>query len=324
MSTPQSIEIIEEVLSKEGYKFDTLELAERRFVQIKKDGRVLLTADYAYPLLPFATSSARLISKHKDMAYEFVESNGIATPKTVTVTRDGNLQPAIQLLKEAGSVIVKPKQGSGSKGLHLDIIDEDQLSLAVQDSLRSASAVLVQQQLFGEEVRFTVIGGKVQGVLLRQKPYIVGDGMATVTQLIAEENRRRKEITDTLVSYPQLDETLVSPTLFNSVKVLAAGERLELNKSTMIRGGASIFNITDEIHPGYKELAEKAASFGNGFIVVDMMIQDEKAAPRPDNYGFIEFNLVPALSLFYSCRDGNHIPLVEEYLKPMLIKAMGA
>jgi D-alanine-D-alanine ligase-like ATP-grasp enzyme len=322
MASPQSIEIINKFLFEKGYGHEEITLAGKRFIQIKKDGQVLWTADYTDPLYPFITSSARLISKHKDMAYDFVQMNGITIPKTAAVQSSEYLEPALSILEEFGSVIVKPKQGSGSKGLYLNIKDEDHLRQAIEASLKFYKTVLVQQQLLGEEVRFAVANGKVQGVLLRQKPYVTGDGVSTVADLIEEENRKRLTITDTLVPYPQLDETLVDSSLLYSDKVLTKGERQELNKNTMIRGGASMFNITNEIHPGYKKLAEKAAAFGGGFIVVDMMIQDEKAPPTPDNYGFIEFNLVPALSLFYSCRDGKHLSIVEDYLGPMIMKAM--
>ncbi len=322
MSAPQSITIIGNVLSRQGYEVGELELAGKRFAQISKEGRPLLTVGYEYPLYPFATSSARLISKHKDMAYEFVRKNGVMVPETVVV-RGSALSEATELLEKCGRVIVKPKKGLGSEGLHLDITTPDQLGQAVADAGQGGADVLVQRQFYGEEVRFAVIDGRVRAALLRQTPRVVGDGTSTLAQLIRKENDRRREVNDTLVPYPQLDASLVSRQLLESNEVIPRGEVRELNKSTMIRGGASIYNILSEVDPGYASVAERACEgLGKGFIVADIMIADYTAPPSDDTYVFIEFNLAPAVSLFYSCRDGKQVEIVEEYLAPMLIKAM--
>ena len=322
MSAPQSITIIEDVLSRQGYEFKALELAGKWFMQIAQGGQPLLIMGYAYPLYPFATSSARLIAKHKDIAYEFVRSNGVAVPETVVV-KDADLRAATELLQKSRSVIVKPQGGLGSKGLSLDVTGIDELQQAVATARQYDADVLVQRQFYGEEVRFTVIKGKVRAALLRQKPHVKGDGVSTLAQLIQKENEARRNISSTLVPYPQLDAALVDLKVLESDEVVPGGEIRELNKNTMIRGGASVYDIMDEIDPGYIALAEKACQgMGSGLVVADIMIADYTVPPASDNYVFIEFNLAPALSLFYSCRDGKHVEVVEKYLAPMLIEVM--
>lgn len=324
MSAPLSIEIIKNVLLERGYECDSIRLADKKgFMRVKKDGRTLLTIARGYPLYPFATSSAYLIAANKHFSYEFVRPKGVAVPHTVVIEGDGQegWTQASDLLERSGSVVVKPLDAAGSEGLTRDVTTPEALTAAVAKARRDSSAALVQRQFFGEEFRFVVVDGKVVAALMRQKPRVVGDGKATLSELIKRENDARKRITDTLVSYPQLDG-LVDPALLESKEIVAEGETYELSKSTMIKGGASVLNFTGQVHADYVAIAERAAEdFGRGFIVVDMMIQDWQAPATNDNYVFIEFNLAPALALFYSCRDGNHVRVAEEYLVPMLIEA---
>jgi D-alanine-D-alanine ligase-like ATP-grasp enzyme len=322
----QTIEIIEDVLSKKGYVFHSLSLGsnQRSYTQIcHKDGTPLLTVSSDNPLYPFAASSARLIAKDKMTSYDFVSRNEVMTPQTLVFTAGDPIETAMQFLSRHETVIVKPMRGADSRGLTLDVTTPEMLEAAIQKATEKRNPVLIQRQFYGEEVRFAVINGKVKAVILREKPKVIGDGISTVRQLIAAENEARRALDGMLVPYPQLDESIIDPSILENDTVIATGEVCELNKSTMIKGGASIYDIFETIDKAYIEAAERAAKgIGKGFIVVDMMLEDYAAALTNDNYVFIEFNMAPTLSLFYSCRDGSHVPIVEEYLGPMIERAM--
>jgi cyanophycin synthetase len=322
----ESIEILEDILTKKGYIFHELTLGDTRklYTQIcGKDGTPLLTLASDNPLYPFATSSARLITKNKLASHDFVVHNGIAIPQSIVVGQEDSYEAAFNLLKTYKTVIVKPAKESGAHGLTLDITTQDGLQIAVRKALAFGSVAIVQRQFFGEEVRFVIVDGMAVVALLRETPKVIGDGVSTIAELIDEENKKRASLTDTLIVYPMLDATRIPRAFIESGEVLAKGWVCELNKSTMIKGGASIFNIFDRIDESYLKKAERASlGLGRGFVVVDMMVQDIKQPVNEENYVFIEFNLAPALSLFYSCRDGSHFPIVEEYLGPMLEKCM--
>lgn len=318
----RSIDILQRVMAERGYDFTTLNLPNSpfKFTQIHdKDGRPALILTTDNPLYPFPTSSARLISRDKMIAYDFVAHNNVAVPRSVIVGVDETLTQALELLKESNEVIVKPVKGAGGHGLTLDVTSRERLEEAIGRVHRDGVSAVVQQQFFGEEVRFAVVDGKVKAALLRQKPRVVGDGKLSVRQLIEHENEARRNIVDTMVPYPQLDQSIIGQDALMDDTVLMQGEVRELSKSTMVRGGASVYNVTDSIDESYVRAAEQAVEgLGDGFVVVDMMIQDYTQPQLQDGYVFIEFNLAPALSLFYSCRDGNHIQFAEDYLGPML------
>jgi D-alanine-D-alanine ligase-like ATP-grasp enzyme len=183
--------------------------------------------------------------------------------------------------------------------------------------------VVVQEQVCGDEIRFAVIDGVVKAAILRQTARVVGDGKLTLRALIDAENQSRQIVTDTAVAYPMLDATLIRTGDLDLASVPDHGVVVELAKGTMIRSGASMYNVMDDIHSTYIDMVNDFASkLGRGFVVADMMLQDYTQPMNDDNYAFIEFNITPALQLFYSCRDGKHFRIGEQYLAPMIDKVM--
>jgi len=323
-STTPSFQLLINYLETHGYQVKSLDIDDifNGYVTISSlttDGRLLLNSKS--PTYPFATTSARRVFKNKAMAYAYIGSFNVATPSTMVV--ESYSSDLDSFLDTHGLVIVKPNSGQGGKGLTLKIKSHEQLKAAVENALTFSDKVLVQRQFIGEEVRFTTFNGKVKSALLRQKPNVVGNGTSTVAQLIEDENEARRQLTFSAVQYPMLDENLISSDLLHSQAVPADGERVELGLGTMIRNGASMYEIIDSIDQSYIEIVEKISeTFGHGIIAIDMMIGDVSTVATQDNYIFLEMNNDPALVLYYSCRNGNQFDVVSEYLGPMLITAI--
>jgi cyanophycin synthetase len=322
-----TMDLLQKSLEARGYSSRTLILgaSKKSFTQFSspKTSR-LLTLSTDSPLYPFATSSARLIANFKEFSYDLAQSIGVSIPESAVIEHDdAKFTKAKELLEKHAVVIVKPNSSSVSNGLTLNIDSPDQLQEAIAFARQYSDRVLVQRQVKGEEIRFAVADGKVRGAILRQTPGVTGNGRDTLAQLIDEENKARAAISDTAVPYLAIDDTLLKLDAFDMHSVPADGERVELGKGTMIRTGASIYNVLDEVHPSYIEIVEKLADqIGNGFAAVDVMLEDYTQPATDSNYAFIEFNLTPAIQLFYSCRDGKHFDVAGEYLAPMIDKIL--
>jgi D-alanine-D-alanine ligase-like ATP-grasp enzyme len=215
-------------------------------------------------------------------------------------------------------LVVKPHNASLSWGVMLNVVNEQQLRDAIEAALAFSPGVLVQEQVEGEELRFTVVDGVVKAALLREMSRLVGDGESTAKQLLERENEARAELTMPYLTYPQLSPALIHEAGREESDVLDTDEVLQLGRGTMIRTGASIYNVLTQVHSSYLETARKLAdSLGARFIVVDMMIHDYTQPQSVGNYAFIEFNTAPVLKMFYSCRDGNHYDILGD-LVPMI------
>lgn len=322
-----TMDILKASLEARGYSSRALLLgvSQKSFTQFRSEGSPrLLTLSTDSPLYPFSSSSARLIANFKNLAYDLASSVGVPIPDSVTIALDDNkFEAADALLFACGLVVVKPNSSSVSNGLTLGIDSVKQLHDAITFARGFSDEVLVQRQVTGDEIRFAVIDGNVRAAILRQTPGVDGDGISTLAELIVKENELRRAIVDTAVVYPAIDSILVNLESFDVSTIPAMGERVELGKGTMIRLGASIYDVMDTVDPSYIAIAKKlAGQLGHGFVVVDMMIHDYTQSADPKNYVFIEYNLTPALQLFYSCRDGNHFDVAGKYLAPMIDKLL--
>lgn len=316
----ESIDILKMKMEPLGFVFDELELGTpaRSYTRVTSKKGNSLVISTSSPLYPFATASARTVYKDKMKLYDLAAMLDLRIPQTLAIGSNEatNKKEEIEdFLNAYPTLIVKPSSSYGSKGITRDIQTFTELEDAIALAGFESDTTLIQQQFIGEEIRFAVIGGKARVAVLRQKAAVVGDGRTPLRELLAIENKSRSDITDTMVQYPLLDGTLIDEEFLESDHVVANGERVELSKSTMIRDGASMYDVTAAIHGDYVAAVERLASqFGPGFIAVDIMVSDYTAASDSANYVILEVNTNPALSLFYSCRDGAHSPIVEKYL----------
>ncbi|MBC7868614.1 hypothetical protein H7X69_00330 [Candidatus Saccharibacteria bacterium] len=308
-----SYKLLRREFEKIGYNVSEEFIKDRCFVTfISPTGRKWKTSvsQIAYP---FNSQRIKNVSINKEIAYEFAQKSGVSIPFTYHISETNEITPKeiADLLGRYGKLIVKPADSSLSRGLTLNIQSPDRLLAAIVCARAISSTVLIQEQVEGEEIRFVVINGKVAAALLRRTPRIVGDGVSTVAELINKENDERKPLNFEYITYPLLSKIIIEPSLMADDTLLPSGEVLELSRATMIRNGASVYNVLDQVHPSYIESIEKlVAQLGAKFIVVDIFFKDFTSHQQDHNYWFIEFNTSPVLKLFYGCRDGKMFDIV--------------
>lgn len=303
-----SIKLVSQKLVKRGYNHEEYNLCGKSYWKFSGPKEQRWITNDAIISYPFPTSSAARISKNKDLAYELARKLHISVPFTLEVdTKKKSSIDAEALLEKYSKLIVKPYDATLSRGLTLDISTPDELEDAINIASKHSSKVLVQEQVFGEEIRFAVIDGRVEAALLRRTPRVTGDGLSTVKQLIEIENEKRAELEMPYLKYPLLDERIIDKSFLSDLRVLSKGEILELGRGSMIATGASVYNILEDIHPSYLGIVRKLGnSIGKGFVVVDVIVADYKQPSSDNNYWFLEFNMSPMLKMFYSCRDNRH------------------
>ncbi len=322
----RSIDLLIPYLKNYGYTVRTFRVGEpikQNFVQFTAPSgkHLLLSEDQLF--YPFATSSAKQLLGDKTMTNDFVEQLGIPVPKAFVIHKkdigDSLRRESLDFLHLYAPLVVKPFRSFGSRGLTINVNDKGTLLKALHLATKVKPLAIVQQQAFGEEYRFIVINGKIAGVLLRQKPCLIGDGRLNVRELLAKENESRLAIKNVAVAYPKLVKKHIKNLQHTYEYVPAIGERVELSHATMIRDGASVYSVKEAIDPSYGMAAEHIASeLGDGMVCLDFIIQDASKPASSTNYIFLEANLVPSLHMCYSCRDGKHLKIVEDYLGPLL------
>jgi len=308
-----SYKLLRNEFENRGYSASEEIINDRRIVTFTSpSGRTWKTSASRLSY-PFNSRRIRDVSVNKELAYEFAQKQSFSTPYTyyVSETNEVTSSEIDNMLDRYRKLIVKPADSSLSRGLTLNIQSSDGLRKAILHARTISPTILIQEQVEGEEIRFVVINGKVAAALLRRTPRVVGDGILTVAELIRKENVEREALDIAYLTYPLLSETIIEPSLMTNDNVLALGAALELNRATMIKNGASIYDVIDQVHPSYIASIEKfVAQLDAKFIVVDIFFKDFTSQQQTDNYWFIEFNTSPVLKLFYGCRDGKMFDIV--------------
>lgn len=303
MDAVASNQLVSKYLQKHGFSVREFKL-DKTYLEFTAPNNWLWVTPKFFLSYPFVSATADRIAQNKRLSYEFAATMGVATPRTLVMPEAASgLQ---KFLSTYAPVVVKPLSSFGSHGLGLDISSYDEARQAIKAAQKYSSDVLVQQQFTGEEVRFTVIRGRVASCLMRENPQVIGDGESTVAELIQHENLDRAMLKNNkLVPYPLLDDSLLPKELLTNRSVPKQGEVVKLGKTTLPNGGASIRGVTDSIHASYKDIAARLGrSLNAEFAVVDMMIADYTMPATDTNYIFLEFSLSPSLRLYYDVRGG--------------------
>lgn len=319
----ENVELLKSHLAPLGYTSRMFKLEDEYFTQFTSPNGNIWMINNDKVHYPFSSVGARLIAKSKIWSNELVKQIGTNLPVTYKVSKATNPDVLKKILDEQATVIVKPFDSTLSRGLTTDINELNALSTAIDYALEFSDVALVQEQVYGDDIRFIVVNGSVKAVLLRQTPRVIGDGVTTVAELIKKENEVRSGIEIPFGQhYRILTEEYIPEEFLISDLIPSAGEIIELSREVLVRKGASIYNITTEIHQSYIDEIERAAAYlGKGYLAVDVFVQNYRVENDGTNYWFLEFNSSPSLALPYCVRDGNHYRVLDDLI-PMIDQAL--
>ncbi|URN85616.1 bifunctional glutamate--cysteine ligase GshA/glutathione synthetase GshB [Acetobacterium wieringae] len=250
------------------------------------------------------TYIAPLIMENKEVTKLVLREQGINVPAGIRVKSADEAMAHFENFR-GQDVVVKPK--STNFGLGIAIFKNLQCAGCFQQAVVQAfeydTTVLIETFVPGKEYRFLVIGEQVAGILHRVPANVVGDGVSTIAELVAEKNRNplRGKGYVTPLEKLTLDDTEIA-FLGEQHKTVAtipkAGETVYLRENSNISTGGDSIDFTDAIREDYKAIAVAAAkAVGANICGADIIISDIKAKPDASNYSIIELNFNPALHI---------------------------
>jgi GNAT-family acetyltransferase (TIGR03103 family) len=228
----------------------------------------------------------------KRMTHRILTAAGIRMPAQSVVSLH---EEAVELLERHGRLVVKPARGEQGNGVSVGIDKPEDLERAVARARAICSDVLVEEFIPGEDLRIIVIGYEVVAAAGRRPPAIVGTGRHTVEQLIEKYSRRRRAATGGESSIPVDGETerCVREAGFELDSVLDAGVEVVVRKTANLHTGGTIHDVTPELHPELKRVAEDAArALEIPVVGLDFIVD----AVDENRYVVIEANERPGLA----------------------------
>ncbi|QNN69993.1 glycosyltransferase family 2 protein [Thermomonas carbonis] len=161
----------------------------------------------------------------------------------------------------------------------------------------------MQQLVPGDDHRLLVLHGQLVAATRRNPPTIVGDGRASVAQLVARLNANR--LADPMTArYLQqvkrellIDRYLAAQGLdWNAIPTVDRRVALRGNANVSTGGGAT--DVLQQVHPHIRRMAEAiAANLGMASIGIDYLCSDISLSPEVAGGAIIEVNTTPGLDL---------------------------
>ena len=152
----------------------------------------------------------------------------------------------------------------------------------------------------GADHRLMVVDGRLTGAARRDPPAITGDGKRTIGQLIAALNKDRDGSRERGFLLPVAQDAPLDALLarrgLSMDAVLPAGSSLVLRSVANFSVGGSASDVTDQVHPQIRGLAELlAVATGLRTAGIDYLTTDISRSHDEVGGGFIEVNAMPRL-----------------------------
>ena len=222
-------------------------------------------------------------------------------------------------------VVLKPVAGNLGRGVCTGIADDTSFVTAWREATRISRRVLVETMVFGCDVRVLVVNGRAVAATERLPPCAVGDGRASVAELIEQMNlsAQRGAAHETKQTRVQTDlEVLhtIGVAGYSLQSILPEGLELKLRCAANMSSGAESIDRTEDLHPSLAEMAVSAARIlGLDIAGIDIVAAGIDQPWAKGDAQVIEVNATPGLRMHLSPCRGRPRPVHEvvlDYLFP--------
>jgi cyanophycin synthetase len=228
-------------------------------------------------------------------------------------------EEALDIFRAVGEpAVVKPRHGHQGNQVHLGLRTPDMVRAAFQSVVSSGSGeVIVERQFTGRDYRVLMVQGRVVAAAERIPAHVTGDGVSSISQLVAMANRdpRRGEGHNRSLTRLTIDDAQLRRIGYTSDAVPADGEPVWLRANANLSTGGTSRDVTAEVHPDVRDLCMRVAGLmGLDVAGIDLRLGDiaEPLPPdRPDarTCGVIEVNAAPGLRMHLEPCEGAARPV---------------
>lgn len=233
--------------------------------------------------------------------------NGVPTPVGKNFSIEENTEKEIYeyALSLGFPLVVKPLRGSLGKGVIANIKDEEELKGALNYIIHELKYmnIIVEKFFEGEEYRVYVIGDKVVGAVKKIPPYIIGNGVSTIKELIAEKNKNRKKNPHLSKKPLKIDYEVmqcIEEEGYSLGSVLEEGKQIYLRKQNSLSSGGEPVDATDELSDYVKKVSVDAVKsipnlIQGGLDVIVNKTTDEAVVIEINSTAVIGSHLFPEI-----------------------------
>jgi cyanophycin synthetase len=234
---------------------------------------------------------------------------GIPTPKHLYVRSEQDVRELCQKL--GFPLVIKPENLDGGRGVVVGIDNLEDLLLAYKNAAKLSPKVLMEKYISGNDYRLQVFDKQVYWIAHRRPARVVGDGQATIVELIRRVNAQRAQISvvdpddekmtefgsEQIIVDDQVHIWLKKQDLtLNSIPSIGCEIRLK-GAANFSQGGTREGICLTKVHPDNMDLAIQAVTaLRLDLAGVDLLIPDISQSYKKVGGVICEVNAQPQLS----------------------------
>ncbi|SDU05884.1 cyanophycin synthetase [Desulfobacula phenolica] len=231
----------------------------------------------------------------------YLKKAGIPVPNGRVVTTQDEAMDAFNEIGTA--VVVKPDVGNHGNGSTINITNPDQLKKAFQAAKAYHPDVIVEEYVHGGDYRLLVIDGKFIAAARREPAHIIGDGKSSINDLIKQVNSdplrgfgHEKVLTQ--IEVDEMTERLLSLNGLSINSVPQEKQIVYLKATANLSQGGTATDVTDEVNPDIRLMAERAARIiGLDCVGIDALAEDISQPLGPSGIKVVEVNAAPGFRM---------------------------
>ncbi|MBK7409919.1 MAG: ATP-grasp domain-containing protein [Saprospirales bacterium] len=211
------------------------------------------------------------------LAYEALH---IPHPRSVTFKTPAD--PSLNaFFKEGKQYVCKPLDNTNGLGVVMHIRSLEMVEAYFEEFNYLNTQYLLEEQVEGKDLRIQVIRGKIVAACIREPAFVVGNGHDSLETLI--EQRRaimRTQNPDNSLEIDSASKALLAQQGISLSDIPPKDQKVSLKYVSNMAQGGMATDVTDEIHPLYREWATALSSYLNtGYMGLDFITTDPQQNP---------------------------------------------
>lgn len=248
------------------------------------------------------------IACNKEITKKMLQDAAIPVPSGDLVTDTDGLERVIR--KIGFPLVLKPLDGNHGRGQTINVQDWETAKEGLVYAQTISHKVIVERYVTGFDYRVLVINHKMVAAARRVPAHIVGDGSATIQELIDLENQNPRRgyghenaLTEINVDKDTLE--LLDKLEYSLETVPQKGETIYLKSTANLSTGGTSIDVTDMVHPENITMCERISKIiGLDVCGIDIMAENLTQPLKESGGVILEVNAAPGFRMHLAPSEG--------------------
>ncbi len=248
------------------------------------------------------------IACNKEITKKMLQDAAIPVPAGDLVTDTDGLERVIR--KIGFPLVLKPLDGNHGRGQTINVQDWETAKEGLVYAQTISHKVIVERYVTGFDYRVLVINHKMVAAARRVPAHIVGDGLATIQELIDLENQNPRRgyghenaLTEINVDKDTLE--LLDKLEYSLETVPQKGETVYLKSTANLSTGGTSIDVTDMVHPENITMCERISKIiGLDVCGIDIMAENLTQPLKESGGVILEVNAAPGFRMHLAPSEG--------------------